>query len=116
MSQGSLTKEEHELLEEPTVEDGELREIEETKNAKVNGMRKDGTLIVDEEIGEGRVGWSAYESPKLQCLASSTLTLWYRTVKHYCSNTARIPSLYWSTYMATLCITHFLINTQVRQA
>ncbi|KAI0753285.1 P-loop containing nucleoside triphosphate hydrolase protein [Daedaleopsis nitida] len=97
ISQGSLDKalkEDHELLEELVTEEEELEKAaEEVDKPVVDGAeKKDGKLVVAEEIREGLVGWDA--------------------LRMYFSKTSTGPWIYWTIYISTLTTTHMVMNGQ----
>ncbi|KAH9929008.1 P-loop containing nucleoside triphosphate hydrolase protein [Epithele typhae] len=97
-SQGSLDKvlqEDAELKDEVEVlarADQEIDVPEASGEAAADLSKKDGKLVVAEEIGTGRVGWGALQL--------------------YMRNVAAVPWIYWVFYIALLFLTHASINSQ----
>ncbi|EJF61844.1 P-loop containing nucleoside triphosphate hydrolase protein [Dichomitus squalens LYAD-421 SS1] len=94
VSQGSLDEalqKDRELLEELKTEEALHQADTELERPNIDGHdTSDGKLVIAEEISEGRVGWNAFLL--------------------YTRNTSTHNWPYWTFYIATLCMTHALIN------
>ncbi|KAI0709575.1 P-loop containing nucleoside triphosphate hydrolase protein [Cerioporus squamosus] len=100
VSQGSFDKalkDDRELQAELAAEKEEMEKAEEEIDAaplEGEAGKKDGKLVVAEEISVGRVGWKAF-------------MLYFGSVAK-----ATLVPAYWTAYIGTLIITHLLINGQ----
>ncbi|PIL29209.1 ATP-binding cassette transporter [Ganoderma sinense ZZ0214-1] len=97
VSQGSLEralKEDSELLEELKTDEDTTKHVNYDVDTVQVGRqpKKDGKLVVAEEIGEGNVGWNAFLL--------------------YINNTSSHKWLFWTFYFLTLSLTHVFINGQ----
>ncbi|TFK92734.1 P-loop containing nucleoside triphosphate hydrolase protein [Polyporus arcularius HHB13444] len=101
VSQGSFDKalkEDRELHAELAAEKEEMEKAEQEVDAaplEGEAEKKDGKLVVAEEISVGRVGWKAF-------------MLYFGSV----AKKAWLPA-YWTVYIGTLVMTHLLINGQI---